>query len=147
MVAGGVILVLGYKISELNMRELFNQNSDFDLGSDSNLDSDSSEAFDACEFQEFFENKILKKYAGIESYRLRCCAYTECSDWIIGVTICYFDGYNLEPVESADITRIIKYKEKISELKNVFKKLNLGSMCDKSTPNFYTIADDCQRCT
>lgn len=135
MVLNGVQMILGYKFTEQEIRGLF----------ESCNKSDNDDDFCEYDFMDRINKKLKKKYNNIQAYKLPCCAYTECTDWIIGIYLCYLDGFDMEPIDTVYIKNILKYKKNVPQLKKFYDKLDTGY--DTGEPEFFTIANDCQSCT
>jgi DNA-directed RNA polymerase subunit N (RpoN/RPB10) len=143
MPAEGVTLIFGYKLSESQLRKIFRKHID--------RSSDDETEFDIYNFSEVFLNSFLKKIGRkheikFEHFYPPCCAYRDNKFIVLGISICYFSCYDFGEIVSSDIRKIQSSKKKIKKLEMIFSELGLDQYCD-SVPKFYSVGDDCPRCT
>ena len=135
MVLSGVNLVLGYKLSEENIRKLFKKYVNGDDGSDSEKEFDKYDF--ECSVDKYLKNKF--KNCGMRCHRLPCCAYDNySSDWILGIDICNLDGFDLVNVNS-ELEKIEDAKQQMPIMKKIFNKLKIGKYCDDDEPKFASL--------
>jgi len=137
----GIDIILGYKVTEDDVRELCKTFTDVDIDSS---DSDSS---DVNQFDEAINQYIYEIFG--EKYsceRLKCHSYENGGDWIIGCVVCNFNGFDFEEI-SDKLSMIIQSKKDITELKKLYRKLKLSKYNDDIEPKYYSMADGCYSCT
>ena len=93
----------------------------------------------------YIKDILIKKYKydKLDVSCLKCCAYKRNTDWVIGINLGFFGGFELisEPVETLD--NIIQYLPVLTNLCNDYK---LDKVSD-GIPRLYSVPNDCQRCT
>lgn len=155
MVLSGVHIVLGYKISEEDLRGEFESNFEEYIVALKEVEDkkkrrkkDDRYVYKFCkyEFDKYLNFLFYGPYDRTNpwiSHSMPCCEYDDNNDWIIGLRICHFDGFGLDP---CDLTGLLNCKDKKRAVRQIFKKLGLAAICDDE-PEFYSIANDCRRCT
>jgi hypothetical protein len=157
MVASGVHVLLGYKISEDDLRDQFEDQFEEYIVPLKEAEDKKKRKKKEDRYVYKFCKYEFDKYLNFLFYgpynrthpsicdSLPCCEYDDDNnDWIIGLRICYFDGYGLDP---CDLSSILNCKAKKKTVKQIFKKLGLEAICDDDEPEFYSIANDCRNCT
>jgi len=156
MVLSGVHIVLGYKISEEDLKSEYGKGfKEYIIALKEVEDKkkrkkkDDRYVYKFCkyEFDKYLNFLMYGKYDRKNPsicYSMPCCEYDDNNDWIIGLQICYFDGFNLDPY---DLTGIFNCNDNKRSVQRIFKKLNLGTISDDDEPEFYSIANDCRKCT
>uniref|UniRef100_A0A6C0C7R0 Uncharacterized protein n=1 Tax=viral metagenome TaxID=1070528 RepID=A0A6C0C7R0_9ZZZZ len=157
MVLSGVNIVLGYKISEEDLRSEFEDEFKEYIVVLKDAEDKKKRKKKADRYVYKFCKYEFEKYLNFLMYgtydrknprichSLPCCEYDDNNDWIIGLQVCHFDAFDLDPY---DLSNLFNGKEKKRAVRQIFKKLNLDAVCDDDVePEFYSIGNDCRHCT
>uniref|UniRef100_A0A6C0C8W9 Uncharacterized protein n=1 Tax=viral metagenome TaxID=1070528 RepID=A0A6C0C8W9_9ZZZZ len=155
----GINLVLGYKISERTVREMFPDNviyssSSEEDGSDhvtysSSFEEEGSGSEDGFDFysfresvNEFLAKKTKKHKTKFACHSLECCSYQERnSNWILGIKVSHIDGLDLGKL-NLDLGA-----KHVLTLMIIYEELKINKYCRDSTPHLYALADGCVNCS
>lgn len=156
MVASNVYIYLGYKLSENDIKNIFDCQEYIKYCEEiekkrykrihKNLKGFTyNHKFDKYTFSDFINNKLKEKYGlknkcdgKIEVYQYPCCLYDSNKYWIIGILKSIINIFDLE---------IVKWNQPNEEDFTLINKLKEDYNLKFGDPVLYSCPDDCNRCT